>query len=304
MITLCGSFDGHPVSVTVNPSLPQSLLSSQFALVANIPRTVSFGTGVIELSAQGPLRLPTPSGWYESRQRFLVAYVREHDVVLGSDWLRATQASVQTSTQASYLNDPHVPSGTMADGHAWVPSPSVVSDRFPLPRYTDDAAVASASTPDDGCKASSSHGLGSNMRVARADVPYNMRRRNLYRVYPLRMGSTPITRWKFRSGLQVDVCKSPGHFRVLLSYVIVYAAHLQLAHYGPLADDALRSRSSAVEAIVLGGRETHVSLIIVCFVTETMSDYRSMTAGRYVGWLFAMHSRMTPTIQLVVYDEF
>ncbi|KAH9851808.1 hypothetical protein C2E23DRAFT_224940 [Lenzites betulinus] len=172
MLSLCASYDGRPVSVLLDPSSKQSLLSSQFALTSNVPRTISFQSGAAELWARGPIRIPTSSGWFDSRLPLLISYVQNHDVVLGHDWFAGTHAVVDNA----FVRDPSEPSVPLSDGHSWTVSPFLpdghhLSDTLPI---TGGTAVESVLSPDGGSEASSSRGPGSIQQVARAEMPYNI----------------------------------------------------------------------------------------------------------------------------------
>lgn len=126
MLTICASYDGLPVSVLLDSSAPQSLMSSQFALSSNIPRSVSMDGGVAHLWARGPLRVSSPSGWFVSSFPLLIAYVRDHDIVLGRDWLLGTGAHVE----GSCICDPVDGAFLFAEGHQWERSPFVRAGAF------------------------------------------------------------------------------------------------------------------------------------------------------------------------------
>ncbi|KAL1940518.1 hypothetical protein VTO73DRAFT_7953 [Trametes versicolor] len=166
--TICASYDGRPVSALLDPTALSSVVSSQFALTSNIARTISFTNGTTSLYACGPIRIPTPSGWYNSRFQMEIAYVRDHDVVLGGDWFRATAASLGSG----FVNDPDPGMSLPITGHTWESSPFALRD-CRAADVSGSAADPSAFSSDDGSKASSSRGLGS-MNVASANAEHNI----------------------------------------------------------------------------------------------------------------------------------
>lgn len=93
-------------------------MSSAFALAANVPRIISMENGATRLSASGPIRVPTPSGWFVSRVPMRIAYVRDHDVVLGADWFAGTRSEPGTLSVRDAI--PGLP---LQDGYEWIPSP-------------------------------------------------------------------------------------------------------------------------------------------------------------------------------------
>lgn len=102
--SVTGLFSGISVHVLVDEGRENSLVSLDFALSNNIPRTVVRRFPVTETTASGPMLLPSPNGWYRSTCNMPVASLALFDVVLGLDWLRL--AAVDEST--GFLPDPDI----------------------------------------------------------------------------------------------------------------------------------------------------------------------------------------------------
>ncbi|KAI0731012.1 hypothetical protein C8Q76DRAFT_793114 [Earliella scabrosa] len=113
-ISLWGTYDGHSVALLLDPSTPYSRLSTSFVLARNIPRQIS-STGVFSsISCACILSVPTCGGWFRSTDRMPVEYIRDYDIVLGSDWFGA----VSPQFTAGVLVDPP-PSYLLPPGFSW-----------------------------------------------------------------------------------------------------------------------------------------------------------------------------------------
>ncbi|KAJ3009702.1 hypothetical protein NUW54_g2705 [Trametes sanguinea] len=170
-LSVTGSYDGKPVSVLLDSGQESSMISSRFALTANIPRTVTYEGRSISLWGSGPIRIPTVSGWYTSRFKMPITYVKEHDIVLGADWFRAS--GVQTGS--CFVRDPVSGDHVFPDGHEWEPSPLAVRVvNRPALHSPGEGSVLPLPSSDDRSRDSSSHGLGSNAQVAATGSPHNV----------------------------------------------------------------------------------------------------------------------------------
>src|ERR1700691_6252805 len=64
MFTIClmGRYVEFPVQIIIDPTVQESVLSTQFACNHNVPRTVLTVRGVAHVSASGPVVVPTGGG--------------------------------------------------------------------------------------------------------------------------------------------------------------------------------------------------------------------------------------------------
>ncbi|KAI1781736.1 hypothetical protein LXA43DRAFT_1069823 [Ganoderma leucocontextum] len=159
-LVLSGSCDGFPAVVSIDRSQPCTIVSAQFVLAHNLPLSL-YGHS---LATTAPtVSVPTPSGWLISTLRASVQYLREHDVVLGSDWCTTTHFSGGTP----YVSDP-ASGAQFAVGVQWIPSSRQESGIMAgvASPFAQGVPVGTAPTADDRFVASSSHGHGSSLLVA------------------------------------------------------------------------------------------------------------------------------------------
>ena len=98
MLVVSGTCCGFPASILLDPSFARSVVSTRFALHHNL----TSASDSHSILASPVVTVPTPSGWYTSRADLVFDYVREHDVVLGSEWCRA----VDLATAMVVVPDP------------------------------------------------------------------------------------------------------------------------------------------------------------------------------------------------------
>src|ERR1700691_5075452 len=91
MSTICltGTYIEFPAQIIIDPTVQESVLSTQFACSHNVPRTVVTVQGVAHVSASGPVVVPTGGGWFYSHLPFKILDLTRCDVVLGTNLLAA-----------------------------------------------------------------------------------------------------------------------------------------------------------------------------------------------------------------------
>src|ERR1700683_3347959 len=75
MFTICltGTYVEFPVQITIDPTVQESVLSTQFACCHNMPHTVLTVRGVAHPSASRPVVVPTGGGWFHSCLPFKIS---------------------------------------------------------------------------------------------------------------------------------------------------------------------------------------------------------------------------------------
>jgi hypothetical protein len=122
MSTVCltGTYVEFPAQIIIDPTVQESVLSTQFACNHNVPRTVLTVRGVAHVSASGPVVVPTGGGWFHSSLPFKISYLTRCDVVLGTDWLAACQPQF---LHGGILRPSDAALDRLPDGHNWFPVP-------------------------------------------------------------------------------------------------------------------------------------------------------------------------------------
>ena len=123
MFTIClmGRYVEFPVQIIIDPTVQESVLSTQFACNHNVPHTVLTVRGVAHVSASRPVVVPTwGGGWFHSSLPFKISYLTCCDVVLGTNWLAACQPQF---LHGGILRPSEAALDQLPDGHSWFPVP-------------------------------------------------------------------------------------------------------------------------------------------------------------------------------------
>jgi hypothetical protein len=88
-VCLSGAYAGFPAKILIDPTKPQSILSTQFSCTHNVPRDVTTIRGVAHVTCSGPVVVPTEDGWFCSQLPFQIMYSSQMDMFLGPDWIEA-----------------------------------------------------------------------------------------------------------------------------------------------------------------------------------------------------------------------
>jgi hypothetical protein len=94
-----GFYDSHGAIVCIDSSFPESRLSAHFAEQHKLSLDTYLAytaTGARESYSCcfAPFRLPSVGGVYASRMRIPVTSLPKYDLLIGSDWIAATRATV------------------------------------------------------------------------------------------------------------------------------------------------------------------------------------------------------------------
>jgi hypothetical protein len=119
-VRLTGTYVEFPAQIIVDPTVQESVLSTQFACSHNVPRNVLTVRGVAHVSASGPVVVPTADGWFHSSLPFKIIYSTRCDVLLGADWLAACQPRF---LHGGILRPSEASLARLPIGHSWVPIP-------------------------------------------------------------------------------------------------------------------------------------------------------------------------------------
>jgi hypothetical protein len=90
-VYLSGTYADFSAKIIIDPTKPQSILSTQFSCAHNVPRDVSTIRGVAHVSSLGPIVVPNDRGWFHSRLPFQIMYSSQADVFLRANWFVACQ---------------------------------------------------------------------------------------------------------------------------------------------------------------------------------------------------------------------
>src|ERR1700683_5513781 len=85
-VSLSGTYANFPAKIFIDPSKPESVLSTQFSCYHNVPRNVTSICGVAHVACSALVIVPT-----DGRLPFQVKYSPQADVLLGADWIVACQ---------------------------------------------------------------------------------------------------------------------------------------------------------------------------------------------------------------------
>src|ERR1700676_4751232 len=81
-ISLSGTYADFPAKIFIDPSKPESVLSTQFSCYHNVPHNVTSIRGVAHVACSGLVVVPTDGGWFCSQLPFQVKYSPQADMLL------------------------------------------------------------------------------------------------------------------------------------------------------------------------------------------------------------------------------
>jgi hypothetical protein len=74
-ICLSGTYADIPTKMFIDPTKPQSILSTQFSCAYNVPHHASTIHGIVHVSSLGPIVVLTDGGWFHSPLNFKIMYL-------------------------------------------------------------------------------------------------------------------------------------------------------------------------------------------------------------------------------------
>jgi hypothetical protein len=90
-VYLLGTYADFPAKIIIDPTKPQSILSTQFSCAHNVPHNVSTIRSITHVSSSGHVVVPNDGGWFHSQLPFQIMYSSQADVFLGANWFTACQ---------------------------------------------------------------------------------------------------------------------------------------------------------------------------------------------------------------------
>ena len=118
-IALTGTYADVPTNIIIDCSVPNSILSTLFSCIHNVPQDIKSERGVAYVSSSGPVLVPTSDGWFRSRMPFVVTHLTRGDVLLGANWLAACQPQC---LHRGILQPSQGALARLPSGHTWIPA--------------------------------------------------------------------------------------------------------------------------------------------------------------------------------------